>query len=118
MIVEGQVHGGLTQGLAPAMYEEISYDENGNIRGGNFQDYLVPTAMEAPRWETDRTVTPSPHHPIGAKGIAESPTVGSPQAIVNAVVDALAHVGIRHIDIPITPEKVWNILKEKGLTSD
>jgi len=118
MIVEGQVHGGLTQGLAPAMYEELSYDEDGNIRGGNFQDYLMPTAMEAPRWETDRTVTPSPHHPIGAKGVAESPTVGSPQAIVNAVVDALAHVGIRHIDMPITPEKVWNILNEKGLTSD
>ncbi len=118
MIVEGQVHGGLTQGLAPAMYEELSYDENGNIQGGNFQDYLIPTAMEAPRWETDRTVTPSPHHPIGAKGVAESPTVGSPQAIVNAVVDALAHLGIRHIDMPITPEKVWNILNEKGLTSD
>jgi len=118
MIVEGQVHGGLTQGLAPALYEELSYDEDGNIRGGNFQDYLMPTAMEAPRWETDRTVTPSPHHPIGAKGVAESPTVGSPQAIVNAVVDALAHVGIRHIDMPITPEKVWNILNEKGLTSD
>jgi carbon-monoxide dehydrogenase large subunit len=81
-------------------------------------DYLVPPARETPRWETDRTVTPSPHHPLGAKGVAESPTVGSPQAIVNSVVDALAHVGVRHIDMPITPEKVWNILKEKGLTSD
>src|SRR6266567_273333 len=98
MIVEGQVHGGLTQGLAPALYEELSYDENGNILGGNFQDYLIPTSMETPNWETDRTVTPSPHHPIGAKGVGESPTVGAPQAIANAVVDALAHVGVRHID--------------------
>jgi carbon-monoxide dehydrogenase large subunit len=118
MVVEGQVHGGLTQGLAPAMYEELSYDEDGNIRGGNFQDYLIPTAMETPNWEVDRTVTPSPHHPIGAKGIGESPTVGAPQAIANAVIDALAHVGVRHIDIPITPWKVWNILAEKGLLSD
>ncbi|MBE3557751.1 MAG: carbon-monoxide dehydrogenase large subunit [Ktedonobacteraceae bacterium] len=118
MVVEGQVHGGLTQGLAPAMYEELAYDEDGNILGGNFQDYLIPTAMETPRWETDRTVTPSPHHPIGAKGVGESPTVGAPQAIVNAVVDALAHVGVRHIDMPLTPWKVWNVLKEKGLTVD
>jgi carbon-monoxide dehydrogenase large subunit len=118
MIVEGQVHGGLTQGLAPALYEILSYDEDGNVLGSNFQDYLIPTAMETPNWEIDRTVTPSPHHPIGAKGIGESPTVGAPQAIANAVVDALAHVGVRHIDIPITPWKVWNILKQHGLTSD
>ncbi len=118
MVVEGQIHGGLTQGLAPALYEELSFDENGNILAGNFQDYLIPTAMETPHWETDRTVTPSPHHPIGAKGVGESPTVGAPQAIVNAVVDALAHLGVRHIDIPITPWKVWNILKEKGMTAD
>ncbi|EFH85721.1 aerobic carbon-monoxide dehydrogenase large subunit [Ktedonobacter racemifer] len=118
MVVEGQIHGGLTQGLAPAMYEELAYDADGNILAGNFQDYLIPTAMETPLWETDRTVTPSPHHPIGAKGVGESPTVGAPQAIVNAVVDALAHVGVRHIDMPLTPWKVWNILKEKGLTSD
>jgi carbon-monoxide dehydrogenase large subunit len=118
MVVEGQIHGGLTQGLAPAMFEEISYDEDGNVHGSNFQDYLIPTAMETPSWETDKTTTPSPHHPIGAKGVGESPTVGAPQAIANAVVDALAHVGVRHIDIPITPWKVWSLLKEKGLTSD
>lgn len=118
MVVEGQIHGGLTQGLAPAMYEEISFDDNGNIFGSNFMDYLIPTSMETPHWETDKTVTPSPHHPIGAKGVGESPTVGAPQAIVNAVVDALSHVGVRHIDIPLSPWKVWNILKEKGLTSD
>jgi carbon-monoxide dehydrogenase large subunit len=115
MIVQGQVHGGLTMGLAPALLEEISYDENGNIQGGSFMDYLLPTAVETPKWETDHTVTPSPHHPLGAKGVGESATVGAPPAIANAVVDALAHLGVRHIDIPITPEKVWNILKEKGV---
>jgi carbon-monoxide dehydrogenase large subunit len=114
MVVQGQIHGGLTMGMAPALLEEISYDENGNIQGGSFIDYLVPTAMETPKWETDHTVTPSPHHPLGAKGVGESATVGAPPAIVNAVVDALSHLGVRHIDIPITPEKVWRILKEKG----
>ena len=115
MVVQGQVHGGLTMGMAPALLEEISYDENGNIQGGSFMDYLVPTAMETPAWETGHTVTPSPHHPLGAKGVGESATVGAPPAIVNAVVDALGHLGVRHIDIPITPEKVWRILKEKGV---
>jgi carbon-monoxide dehydrogenase large subunit len=115
MIVEGQVHGGLTMGMAPALFEEISYDEAGNIQGGSFMDYLLPTAMETPNWETDKTVTPSPHHPLGAKGVGESATVGAPPAIANAVVDALSHLGVKHIDIPITPEKVWNILREKGV---
>jgi aerobic carbon-monoxide dehydrogenase large subunit len=115
MIVDGQIHGGLSMGMAPALLEEISYDENGNIQGGSFMDYLVPTAMETPAWETDKTVTPSPHHPFGAKGVGESATVGAPPAIVNAVVDALWHLGVRNIDIPITPEKVWRILHEKGL---
>jgi carbon-monoxide dehydrogenase large subunit len=114
MIVEGQVHGGLTMGMAPALLEEISYDDNGNIQGGSFIDYLLPTAVETPKWETGFTVTPSPHHPLGAKGIGESATVGAPPAIANAVVDALSHLGVTHIDIPITPEKVWTILKEKG----
>jgi carbon-monoxide dehydrogenase large subunit len=115
MIVEGQVHGGLTMGLAPALFEEISYDESGNIQGGSFMDYLLPTAMETPKWETGNTVTPSPHHPLGAKGVGESATVGAPPAIANAVVDALGHLGVKHIDIPITPEKVWKILREKGV---
>ena len=115
MIVEGQIHGGLTQGLAPALFEEMSYDENGNNQAGSFMDYLLPTAVETPHWETDKTVTPCPHHPLGAKGVGESATVGAPPAIANAVVDALAHLGVRNIDIPITPEKVWRILKEKGV---
>jgi len=116
MIVQGQIHGGLTMGLAPALYEEISYDDNGNVQGGSFIDYLVPTAVETPKWETGHTVTPSPHHPLGAKGVGESATVGAPAAIANAVVDALWHLGVRHIDIPITPAKVWKLLREKGVT--
>ena len=116
MIVEGQIHGGLTEGFAIAFMQQIDYDESGNVQGGTFMDYLLPTAVEAPNWETDKTVTPSPHHPFGAKGIGESPNVGSPAAFVNAVVDALAHLGVKHIDMPVTPWKVWNILKEKGVT--
>jgi aerobic carbon-monoxide dehydrogenase large subunit len=116
MIVEGQIHGGLTMGLAPALYEEISYDEYGNILGGSFIDYLLPTAVETPKWETAKTCTPSPHHPLGAKGVGESATVGAPAAIVNAVVDALWHLGVRHVDIPITPAKVWKLLRESGVT--
>jgi aerobic carbon-monoxide dehydrogenase large subunit len=110
MIVDGQIHGGLTMGLAPALYEEIQYDENGNIHGGTFMDYLVPTALETPHWETAKTVTPSPHHPIGAKGVGESATVGAPPAIVNAIVDALQPYGVEHIDIPIHPWKIWQIV--------
>ena len=115
MIVQGQVHGGLTQGIAPAMYEELIYDEEGNILNGTFMDYLVPTAVESPHWETGHTITPCPHHPIGAKGVGESPTVGAPPAIANAIVDALLPYGITNIDIPITPYKVWKALKEKGV---
>ncbi len=115
MIVQGQVHGGLTQGIAPAMYEELIYDEEGNILNGTLMDYLVPTAVESPSWETGHTITPSPHHPIGAKGVGESPTVGAPPAIANAIIDALSPYGITHMDIPITPYKVWKALKEKGV---
>ena len=117
MIVDGQIHGGLTMGLAPALYEAITYDENGNNLAGTFMDYLLPTAVETPDWELAKTVTPSPHHPIGAKGVGESATVGAPPAIANAVVDALWHLGVRNIDIPITPQKVWAILREKGVTA-
>jgi len=116
LIVEGQIHGGLTMGLAPALYEEIVYDEYGQNLTGTFADYLVPTAVESPKWELGKTITPSPHHPIGAKGVGESPTVGAPPAIANAVVDALWHLGVRHIDIPITPPKVWKLLRDAGVT--
>jgi carbon-monoxide dehydrogenase large subunit len=115
MIVEGQIEGGLTMGLAPALYEEIVYDENGQNLSGTFMDYLLPTAVESPKWELGKTITPSPHHPFGAKGVGESPTVGAPPAIANAVVDALWHLGVRHLDIPITPHKVWKVLRDHGV---
>ncbi len=115
MIVDGQIHGGLTMGFAPALYEEITYDELGNNLAGTFMDYLLPTAVETPAWELDKTTTPSPHHPIGAKGVGESATVGAPPAIANAVVDALWHLGVRNVDIPMTPPKIWRILHEKGV---
>ena len=115
MIVDGQIHGGLTMGFAPSLLESITYDELGNNQAGTFMDYLLPTAVETPRWELGKTMTPSPHHPIGAKGVGESATVGAPPAIANAVVDALWHLGVRNIDIPLTPQKIWAILHEKGV---
>ncbi len=113
MIIEGQVHGGLTDGVGLALMEMIAFDEYGNCLGGSLMDYLIPTALEVPEWETGHTVTPSPHHPFGAKGIGESATVGSPPAIVNAVCDALAPFGVAHIDMPCTPGRVWDAMQGK-----
>jgi carbon-monoxide dehydrogenase large subunit len=112
MIVEGQVHGGLTEGFAIAFMQEIQYDQDGNNLNTNFTDYLVPTSLESPQWETANTVSPSPHHPIGAKGVGESPNVGSPAAFVNAVIDALSPLGVTHIDMPITRDKVWRAIRD------
>jgi carbon-monoxide dehydrogenase large subunit len=95
-----------------AFIQEIQYDAEGNNLNTNFTDYLVPTAAETPRWETGNTVTPSPHHPMGAKGVGESPNVGSPAAFVNAVIDALSPLGVRHIDMPVTREKVWRAIRD------
>jgi aerobic carbon-monoxide dehydrogenase large subunit len=114
MIVEGQIHGGLTEGFGIAFMQLITFDEEGNCIGSNFTDYLLPTSWETPKFEMGETVTPSPHHPIGAKGIGESATVGSPAAFVNAVIDAVGHLGIRNIDMPVTSDKVWAALNEKG----
>ncbi|WP_236794334.1 aerobic carbon-monoxide dehydrogenase large subunit [Amycolatopsis sp. GM8] len=107
MIVEGQVHGGLADGLGMALMQVMAFDEDGNHLGGSFMDYLLPTSMECPSWRLGETVTPSPHHPIGAKGVGESATVGSPAAVVNAVLDALKPRGVRHADMPLTPAAVW-----------
>jgi aerobic carbon-monoxide dehydrogenase large subunit len=115
MIVEGQIHGGLCEGYAIAAMQLITFDEDGNCIGSNFSDYLLPTAVETPKFELGATVTPSPHHPIGAKGVGESATVGSPAAFVNAVIDAVWHLGVRNIDMPLTSGKVWDaIQKAKG----
>ena len=115
MIIEGQIHGGLTEGYAVAMGQLLSFDAQGNIQGNSLMDYFVPTAVETPHWETDYTVTPSPHHPIGAKGVAESPHVGSIPTFTSAVVDAFAHTGVTHIDMPHTSYRVWKELKKHGL---
>ncbi len=114
MIVEGQIHGGLAEGFGIAAMELITFDEAGNCIGSNFMDYLLPTAWETPRFELGETVTPSPHHPIGAKGVGESATVGSPAAYVNAVIDALVHLGVKNIDMPLTSAKVWEAIQAVG----
>ena len=112
MIVEGQIHGGLCEGYAIAAMQLITFDEDGNCIGSNFSDYLLPTAVETPKFELGATVTPSPHHPIGAKGVGESATVGSPAAFVNAVIDAVWHLGVRNIDMPLTSGKVWEAIQQ------
>jgi aerobic carbon-monoxide dehydrogenase large subunit len=118
MIVEGQVHGGLADGVGMALMQVIAFDTDGNCLGGSFMDYLLPTTMECPSWELGATVTPSPHHPIGAKGVGESATVGSPPAIVNSVLDALKPFGVRHADMPLTPGCVWSAIQGRHQRSD
>ncbi len=113
MIIEGQIHGGIAQGIAQALYEEAVYDEGGNLLTSTLADYAAPTAVETPFFELSSTVTPSPHNPIGVKGVGETGTIASPQAVVNAVVDALSHLGVKHIDMPLRPDKVWQVLNQK-----
>jgi aerobic carbon-monoxide dehydrogenase large subunit len=115
MIVEGQIHGGLTEGFGIAFMQLITFDADGNCIGSNFTDYLLPTAWETPKFELGETVTPSPHHPLGAKGVGESATVGSPAAYVNAVIDALSPYGVKNIDMPVTSDKVWAALRAAGV---
>ena len=110
LLVEGQVHGGLAQGAAQALLEEVRYDADGNPQTANFADYAVISATELPSFERVEMETPSPLNPLGAKGIGESGTIGATPAVHNAVIDALAHLGVRHIDMPCTPEKVWRAL--------
>ncbi|MBI3526223.1 MAG: carbon-monoxide dehydrogenase large subunit [Betaproteobacteria bacterium] len=118
MIIEGQIHGGLTEGFAVAMGQLLSFDEQGNIQGNTLMDYFLPTMVETPRWETDHTVTPSPHHPIGAKGVAESPHVGSIPTFTSAVVDAFAHLGVTHMEMPHTSARVWKQLQASGVACE
>jgi aerobic carbon-monoxide dehydrogenase large subunit len=115
MIVEGQVHGGLADGVGMALMEVIAFDQEGTNLGGSFMDYLLPTSMECPSWECGETVTPSPHHPQGVKGVGESATVGSPAAVVNAVLDAIQ---VRHADMPLTPAHVWRAMQGAPLRTD
>jgi carbon-monoxide dehydrogenase large subunit len=110
LLVDGQVHGGLAQGISQALFEEVRYDEDGNPLSTTLLDYLVPSAAEFPQFERVELETPSPINPLGAKGIGESGTIGSTPAVQNAVVDAVSHLGIRHIDMPLTPERVWRAI--------
>jgi carbon-monoxide dehydrogenase large subunit len=112
LLVEGQVHGGLAQGIAQALWEEVRYDENGQLLTGTLMDYAIPKASMLPSFVTDETVTPSPLNPLGAKGIGEAATIGSTPTIANAVMDALAPFGIEHLDIPLTPQKIWRAIRE------
>jgi carbon-monoxide dehydrogenase large subunit len=112
MLVDGQVHGGVAQGAAQALFEEVLYDAEGTPLTANLMAYAMPSAADLPSFETAHTETPTPLNPLGAKGIGESGTVGSTPAIQNAVIDAIAHLGIRHIDMPLTPERVWRAIRE------
>jgi carbon-monoxide dehydrogenase large subunit len=113
-IVEGQIHGGIAQGIGQALYESAEYDENAQLVTGSMQDYAVPKAMHIPEIKTDYTVTESPHNPLGVKGVGEAGTIAAPQTVVNAVVDALEPFDVDHIDMPLTNERVWRAIHENG----
>jgi aerobic carbon-monoxide dehydrogenase large subunit len=110
LLALGQVHGGLAQGIAQGLFEEFVYDDDGNPLTSTFADYMIPSAADLPSFESTLQETPSPNNPLGFKGIAESGTIGGPPAVQNAVVDALAHLGVRHLDLPLTPERIWRAL--------
>jgi carbon-monoxide dehydrogenase large subunit len=111
LLAEGQIHGGIAQGVAQALYEGMAYDEDGNCLTGSLTSYALPTAAELPSFETQRTETPSPLNPLGAKGIGESGAIGATPAVWNAVVDAVAHLGVDNVDMPATPMRVWEAIQ-------
>jgi carbon-monoxide dehydrogenase large subunit len=111
MIVEGQIHGGVVQGIGQALWEGAVYDENAQLLSASLMDYAVPRATFLPKIELDSTETPSPTNPLGVKGVGETGTIASTPAVVNAVMDALAPFGIRHLDMPLTPEKIWRAIR-------
>jgi aerobic carbon-monoxide dehydrogenase large subunit len=114
MIVEGQIHGGIAQGMAQALYEEVVYDENGQLLNGSLLDYAVPHADQIPHFDLSSTQTPTTVNPLGVKGVGEAGTIGSTPAVVNAVIDALAPFGVKHIDMPLRPEKLWAAMQKNG----
>ena len=113
LLVEGQQHGGVAAGVSQALYEAVHYDDDGNPLTANFADYAIPSAAEFPMFEVPSTETPTPLNPLGAKGIGEASTIGSTPAVQNAVIDALAHLGVRHIDLPCTSEAVWRAIQRR-----
>jgi carbon-monoxide dehydrogenase large subunit len=110
LLAEGQVHGGLAQGIGQALFEIVLYDSEGNPLTANLAAYGLPGAPELPGFETERTQTLSPVNALGVKGIGESGAIGAPPAVQNAVIDALAHLGVSHLDMPLTPERVWRVI--------
>ncbi|MGZ4771260.1 MAG: xanthine dehydrogenase family protein molybdopterin-binding subunit, partial [Ilumatobacteraceae bacterium] len=112
LLVEGQQHGGVAAGISQTMYEQVLYDSDGNPLTGNSMDYAIPSAAEFPSFEVHSTETPTPLNPLGAKGIGEASTIGSTPAVQNAIIDALAHLGVRHIDLPCTSETVWRAIRD------
>jgi carbon-monoxide dehydrogenase large subunit len=112
LLVRGQQHGGIAQGVAQALYEGVAFDEDGNPLTANLMDYAMPSAAELPSYEASNTQTPTPLNPLGAKGIGESGTIGSTPAVQNAVIDALSHLGIRHLDMPLGSMRVWQAIQD------
>jgi len=110
LLVDGQIHGGIVQSIGQALYEEVVYDDQGQLITGELMDYALPRASQLPWFETDRTETPSPVNPLGVKGVGEAGTIGATPAIVNAIVDALSPYGVKHLDMPVRPENVWKLI--------
>ena len=110
-IVDGQIHGGVAHGIGQALLEGAIYDDDGQLLNGSYMDYAMPRADDLPSFETDRTVTPCPHNPLGVKGAGEAGTIAATPAVVNAVVDALWHLGVRDIQMPLTPQRVWQSIQ-------
>jgi carbon-monoxide dehydrogenase large subunit len=116
-IVDGQLHGGIAQGIAQALYEEAVYDDGGNLITGSMMNYMIPGAPEIPNMILDRTETPSPTNPMGVKGIGESGAIAAQPAVINAVIDALSHLGVTHVDMPASPMRVWRAIQDAGTTN-
>ncbi|HEX6696069.1 MAG TPA: molybdopterin cofactor-binding domain-containing protein, partial [Solirubrobacteraceae bacterium] len=112
LLIDGQVHGGITQALGQALYEKVHYDEDGQLVTGSFVDYALPTAAELPSFETHRTVTPSPVNSLGVKGVGEAGTIAGSATVTNAVIDALRPLGVTYLDMPLTPMRVWTAINE------
>jgi carbon-monoxide dehydrogenase large subunit len=112
LVVDGQVHGGIAQGMAQTLFEDVVYDENGQLLSGSLMDYAMPKAHMVPTLETDRTVTPTPVNPLGAKGCGEAGTIGSTPAVANAIIDALLPFGITHLEMPFKPERIWRAIQD------
>ncbi len=114
LLIDGQVHGGIAHAIGQALYERVAYDEDGQLVTGTFVDYALPTAAELPSFELDRTETPSPVNSLGAKGVGEAGTIAASPAVTNAVIDALRPVGVTYINMPLTPMRVWEAIRQAG----